>query len=151
MKEIDNAFSFNERPSGEANEKKYKNAEKGLGDNAAEKVISGVANVNLIFGILGSLIACMIIFYKFEHPLDILGIGVLFGGVFCSVVIWARTMVIANISNNIRQIKYEVRKLNGTTDNVQAPAPEKEKEQPTSTIANPNEMYVGGIKIETEE
>lgn len=110
MNEIDNAFGFNERPSSEVNEEKYKNAEKGLGDNAAEKVISIVAYATLILGILGSLIAGINLMD--HHSTEAMGLGVLLGGILSSVVTWAFLMVIANISNNIRQIKYELRKKN---------------------------------------
>lgn len=110
MSDLDDAFGFNDKPTGEINEEKYKNSEKGLGDNAAEKVITVVAYLTLIIGCLGSLIMGLELM---DHlSTEVTGVAVLFGGILSSIITWAFLMVIANISNNIRQIKYELRKQN---------------------------------------
>lgn len=110
MSELDDAFGFNDKLTRKANEEKISTPEKGLGDNAAEKVISFVAYLTLILGCLGSLIAGINMMNNCST--EGIGVGVLFGGILSSIITWAFLMVIANISNNIRQIKYELRKQN---------------------------------------
>jgi hypothetical protein len=104
MSEIDDALGLNDTPSGEINEAKYSHAPKGLGDNSAEKVIVVVANIVLILGCLISIIGG--IEMAGHHSTEGAGFALLFGGTISSVITWALLMVLANISNNIRQIKH---------------------------------------------
>ena len=104
MNSIDDALGLNDQPV----KADYSNPQSGLGDNAAEKVISIVAYVTLILGILGSLIWGVDLMDR--SSTTAMGWGVLIGGVLTSIISWAFLMVVANISNNIRQIKYELRK-----------------------------------------
>ena len=47
-----------------------------------------------------------------RHSTQGLGLAIIVGGIIYSVISWAILMVIANISNNIRQIKHELKKRN---------------------------------------
>ena len=83
---------------------------KGKGENHAEKVISILANVTLVIGCLVSVIyGGALMDNYFTHSQ---GIVVFIVGILSSVISWAFLMVIANISNNIRQIKHELMKMN---------------------------------------
>lgn len=79
-----------------------------LGDNAAEAVLSIVAYAILILGILASIITG----YEIgSHGYNNEGQGFLIflGGTITLIITWAACMVIVNISNNVRQIKHELR------------------------------------------
>lgn len=82
-----------------------------VGDNAAESILSFVAYAILIFGILGSLIAAFAVGSQ-GYDNEGAGFMVFIVGTISSIITWAACMVIVNISNNIRQIKYELRKRN---------------------------------------
>lgn len=105
MSEIEDAFGFNDKPA-ESQVEKYPNE---LGDNNAETVISTFAYVALVLGCLVSLIYGISLM---ERSTQELGLAVIVGGMIYSVFSWAILMVIANISNNIRQIKHELKKRN---------------------------------------
>lgn len=87
-----------------------KNETTALGDNAAEKIIAILAYILLIGGCIGAVISGSIMMgnYRTEGA----GVIVLIGGVLSSIISWAFLMVVANISNNIRQIKHELQKKN---------------------------------------
>lgn len=117
MSEIDKALGLEENSTEEVakvdevkpNPVQYVN---GVGDNsAAESIITIVAYIMLIFGCIGSII------YGVEladsYMTDDIALPVVIGGVCLSVVTWAFLMVVANVSNNIRQIKHELRRMNG--------------------------------------
>lgn len=82
-----------------------------VGDNAAELVLSFVAYAILILGILGSLITAFTVGTHGYHN-EASGFLIFIGGTITSVITWAACMVVVNISNNIRQIKHELRKTN---------------------------------------
>lgn len=110
MNSVEDALGLNDQPSKVDNEAKYNSPQSGLGDNSAESVIAVVAYVTLVLGILGSLIYGIVLMdHKSTTPM---GWCILIGGTLSSIITWAFLMVIANISNNIRQIKYELRKKN---------------------------------------
>lgn len=107
MNEIENALGLNDKPSTETTETKPVQFRAGLGDNAAESVVTFVAYLTLILGIFGSLIWGVILM---DHRATYAtGWFVLIGGTLSSFITWAFLIVIANISNNIRQIKHELR------------------------------------------
>lgn len=83
----------------------------GTGDNSAEKVISAVAYCTLIIGIIASVIVFAFMFGN--RQTQVLAIIYLAVGLLFSFITWASMMVTANISNNIRQIKWELRLRNG--------------------------------------
>ena len=117
MSEIEDAFGFNDKPT----ELQVEKCPNEIGDNYAEIVISVFAYATLVIGCLVSL-ACGISFmdydstqglYLMDHDsAQVLGLVIIVGGIICSVISWALLMVIANISNNIRQIKHELKKRN---------------------------------------
>jgi hypothetical protein len=87
-------------------EKESQNLPQELGDNCAEKVIAVVAKVVLILGCLVSFVALVgMMFGPSWEPSEPYLIT-FFGAAISSVITWASLMVIANISNNIRQIKH---------------------------------------------
>lgn len=81
-----------------------------VGDNPAEAILSFIAYAILILGIIGSVIVGGLMIWA-DYEWSKIGWIVLIGGVFASFIIWASLMIIINISNNIRQIKYELRNL----------------------------------------
>ena len=94
MSKIEDAFGFNDN----------------IVESPVEKVISTFAYVALLLGCLVSLIYGISLMDK--HSTQGLGVSIIVGGIIYSVIIWAILMIIANISNNIRQIKYELKKQN---------------------------------------
>lgn len=87
-----------------------KNKTTTLGDNAAEKIIAILAYILLIGGCIVAIIFGSILMDNYRT--EGVGVLVLLGGVLSSIISWAFLMVIANISNNIRQIKHELQKRN---------------------------------------
>lgn len=106
MSEIEDAFGFNDKPT----ESQVEKCPNELGDNNAEKVISAFAYVTLVIGCLVSLIYGISLMD--HHSTQGLGLAIIVGGIIYSVISWSLLMVIANISNNIRQIKHELKKRN---------------------------------------
>lgn len=80
-----------------------------LGDNAAETVLSIVAYAILVLGILASIITGYTVGSHGYHN-EGRGFLIFIGGTISSIITWAACMVIVNISNNVRQIKNELRK-----------------------------------------
>ncbi len=86
--------------------------EKSKGDNAAEKILTVIAYFSLIGGILSTILYAMAVeseYYYEENTLEIFLIIIL--GTVSSVFVWAIIMVTVNMSNNIRQIKHELRAM----------------------------------------
>lgn len=82
-----------------------------IGDNPAEAILSFIAYGILILGILVSLICGGLLIidnYKWDN---IVGWAILIGGLILSLIVWASLMILINISNNVRQIKYEIRNM----------------------------------------
>lgn len=100
MSEIEDALGLNNKPV----EKKAKE----LGDNNAEKFITVFAYLSLVLGCLMSIIYGRILMD--DRSTEELGFAVLVSGIVASIASWAFLMVISNISNNIRQIKHELKK-----------------------------------------
>lgn len=87
------------------------NTPSSAGDNAAESILSFVAKTILVLGIVGSFISAVI--YTAEYNSNGAAFFIIFiGGSVSSIITWAACMVVVNISNNIRQIKNELYKLN---------------------------------------
>lgn len=81
------------------------------GDNPAEAVLSSVAYIILIIGILVSVgIGLLLIMDNYEEDRK-LGWIILIGGLVSSIIVWASLMILINISNNVRQIKYELQNM----------------------------------------
>lgn len=106
MSEIEDKLGFNEKPE----EKRTKE----LGDNNAEKIISIFAYVTLVLGCLVSFIYGISLMG--HYLTEVLGLVVIIVGVVGSIISWSLLMVVANISNNIRQIKYELKKKNANQE-----------------------------------
>lgn len=70
-------------------------------DGTAEKVLTALATISIIVGLLVSVIYGLMIG---DHNFGA-GWAVFLGGAFSSVVTWAVLKVFANIANNIRQIR----------------------------------------------
>lgn len=79
-----------------------------IGDNIAEKVLAIVAYIILFGGIIFSIIAGVELLNN-PYVDKWLGLIYLIGGCIASLIIWASLMVTVNISNNLRQIKHELR------------------------------------------
>lgn len=104
MSNINEALGVEETPTKKKSES-YTERIITKGKNSAEKVIVIVAYAALIFGILGSLtISEQIKYSELKFFVFILG-------VVSSVITWAFIMVVANISNNIRQIRDDIHNL----------------------------------------
>lgn len=71
-------------------------------DNSAEKILSVVANIILIAGILSSLLVAGIVADEFE---GYLGFFIFLGGTLSSVFSWVFVKVIINISQYLREIR----------------------------------------------
>lgn len=105
--DIDDAFGFNDNPRDLT---KFEKPECGLGDNNAEKVLVVFAYILLILGSLGCLICGIYLVDERDRYTEVLGLSIISRGILFCIVTWAFIMVLANISNNIRQIKYDQRK-----------------------------------------
>ncbi|MBD5214853.1 MAG: hypothetical protein HDS75_08560 [Bacteroidales bacterium] len=91
------------------NKKRYSSA----GDNFAESILTFFAYALLIIGIAASIVTALFFFFLLNSDFGIIFGGIiLVGGPILSFIIWANIMVLANISNNTRQIKYELREIN---------------------------------------
>lgn len=75
----------------------------GVGDNCAESVIKALAYVILVVGLLFSIMGGL--FYISIDTDVALALLIMLGGSLYTIVLWALTIVVANISVNIRQIK----------------------------------------------
>lgn len=88
----------------------YEESYSSVGDNMAESVLAFIAYAILIVGIIFSiLIGWLLVTDDYEWDNKI-GKIILIVGPIASVIIWATAMIIVNISNNVRQIKRELRK-----------------------------------------
>lgn len=83
--------------------------------NRPETALTGLAYVICYGGIIASIIAAILIWRVLDHTefddfATFVAIAVLVVGSFYSLVVSWFLMVVANISNNIREIKRELRK-----------------------------------------
>lgn len=105
MTEIDDLLNIKEEETHPGSREVYNLLNlygKELGDNRAEAIIQLFACFVLVVGVIASIIAGIMI-----RPVGALIF--LFGSIL-SVLVWASLQVVANISNNIREIKHELRK-----------------------------------------
>ena len=85
-------------------------SESKVGDNIAESVLATVAYIFLILGILSS-IGWGIWRASGYHGSVGGGLLIFIGGTILSLIMWALMMITVNISNNVRQIKHDLRDL----------------------------------------
>lgn len=107
-KNTDTPLSISEQLQSTDSEDKQPRHYSSVGDNPAEAILSFIAYTILILGIIGSEIVGGLMIWA-DYEWGKIGWIVLIGGVFASLIIWASLMILINISNNIRQIKHELR------------------------------------------
>lgn len=92
-----------------------------VGDNSAESILSNVAGI--IFGVfVVTAIAAAAVGFVTDNAVT----GLLYAVILlvCGLITWAASMVIINISNNVRTIKYILAEANGMCDESVAKADE---------------------------
>ncbi len=82
-----------------------------VGDNPAEAVLGCIGYLFLVIGLGVSVVLGLLLIMDNHEWDNKIGWAILLGGSTISIVIWAFFMIWVNISNNIRQIKYEIREL----------------------------------------
>lgn len=89
------------------------NGQNSVGDNAVENILERSAYTILVIGIFASIVTGAGVGIENEAWQGWL---VFFGGSISSFLIWARLMIHVNISNNVRQIKHELKKRNNVKE-----------------------------------
>lgn len=91
-------------PASESHETRHSS----VGNNPAEAILEFIVYVFLVFGIIASVVPGILLIMDGDSSDVKLGLTILIGGPIVSLIIWAAGMILINISNNIRQIKYEL-------------------------------------------
>lgn len=103
--------TMEENPQSETTACKKRSASN-VGDNAAEAVLSFIAYTILVLGIAFSVLIGWLLMMDRNSWDNKIGTVLFIGGPIVSIITWASCMILVNISNNVRQIKHELRDMN---------------------------------------